>query len=91
MKLTSKNQKIILDWINNKCGNMRCTCCGNGKWSIMDFSTLQIGFDLNTTRFHFHEGMPLASIACENCGHIVQFNTGIMGIKPTPIPEEKIE
>lgn len=91
MKITSENQQIILDWISNKCGQLRCTCCGYGKWSVLDISTLQIGFDLDTTRFHYHEGLPLASIACENCGYIVQFGAGIMGIKPNPVPEEKVD
>lgn len=90
MKLTEENQKIILEWINRKCGQMRCTCCGNGQWTVAEITTLQIGFNVDTTRFHFHEGLPLASIACQTCGHIVQFSTAMMGIIPKPIPEEKI-
>lgn len=89
MKLTEENQKIILEWINNKCGQMRCTCCGNGIWTVVEISTLQIGFNVDTTRFHYHEGMPLASIGCQTCGHIVQFSTAMMGIRPKEVPVEK--
>lgn len=91
MKLTPENQKIIFDWIGDKCGQMRCTCCGHGAWTIADLSTLQIGFDLDTTRFHYHQGLPVVSIFCNNCGHIIQFSPGVMGIKPVPVPEAKVE
>ena len=52
---------------------------------------VQIGFDLETTRFHYHEGMPTVSIVCETCGHIEFFAPGVIGIKPKPTKEEKVE
>lgn len=90
MLITKENNDAIIKWLNAKCGQMRCTCCGEGKLSIMDISTLQIGFDLDTTRFHYHQGMPFISICCLNCGYIMQFSSVVIGIKPKPVPEEQI-
>ena len=91
MTLTPENQKIIQEWITTKCGAMKCFCCGQSLLTLIDFSSLQIGFDVNTTRFHYNQGLPLISIICNNCGHVIQFNPGAMGIKPEIVPEAKIE
>lgn len=91
MKISEENKKIIVDWVSEKCGQLRCTCCGNNQLTLVEISNIQIGFDLDSTRFHYHEGLATASIACNNCGYLMQFATAAMGIKPKPIPEEKIE
>jgi hypothetical protein len=91
MKISEENKALIVKWIKEKCGNIRCICCGNGKWQLSDISMVQIGFNLETTRFHFHEGVPTVSIVCETCGHIELFAPGIIGIRPKPPKEEKVE
>jgi hypothetical protein len=82
MQLSEADRQKILDWITQKCGKMRCTCCGNGQWTIIGAATLPIGFDLHTTRFFYSEGIPQISIACNNCGHMLFFNSGIIGFRP---------
>ena len=88
MTLTEEDKKKISDWINEKCGQMRCTCCGYGQWELLGSATLPIGFDVHTTRFYYHQGIPQITIACVNCGHMLFFNPAIMGFKPDA-PEEK--
>ncbi|MFA6581093.1 MAG: hypothetical protein WCS79_04755 [Paludibacter sp.] len=90
MLITKENNEAIIEWLSSKCGQMRCTCCGESKLSIGEISTLQIGYDLDTTRFHYHQGMPLISIYCVNCGYVMQFSSSVIGIKPKPVPEEQI-
>lgn len=91
MKLTDADRQTIADWIGKKCGSMRCTCCGHGQWEVGPFSTLALGFDLHTTRFHYHDGMASVTILCTNCGHMVQFSPAVMGFTPTPPKPPAIE
>jgi|SRR5690625_805730 len=88
MNLSEEDKKIILDWINEKCGVMRCNCCGNAKWELVGFSTLPIGYDVRSTRYFYAQGLPQVTIACINCGHLLFFSPTIMGIEPIQ-PEEK--
>lgn len=88
MMLTEKDKEKVLAWVSSKCGQMRCVCCGEGKWSLFDSSSLAIGFDVHTTRFHYHQGIPLVSIVCTNCAHVVFFSSSVMGFKPDEPPPE---
>ncbi len=90
MKLTDEDNKNIQEWLEERCSNIRCHACGNGKWQLLDISTLQIGIDLHTTRFFYHGGIPLISITCMNCGYMMQFNPTVIGIKPDEPPKERI-
>lgn len=96
MQLNESDKQKVLNWISTKCGQMRCVCCGTGRWTLLDIATLPIGFDLHTTRFFYHQGLPQIAIACENCGHLVFFSSAIIGFKPDEpqvenIPVEKTE
>lgn len=82
MKLSDADRQKIADWIQSKCGQLRCVCCGTARWTLLDFSTLPIGIDLHTTRFHYHAGLPQVTIACEHCAHLVSFSAAMIGFKP---------
>ncbi len=82
MQLTESDRKKITDWLVEKCGVMRCVCCGHNQWTLIDAATLPIGIDLHTTRFFYSQGIPQISLACNNCGHMVFFNSAILGFKP---------
>lgn len=84
MELTEKDKKRVLEWVQKKCGSMRCTCCGMGQWELAPNSSVVLGFNVHTTRFHYHEGIPVISIVCANCGHLVLFAAGVLGFKPDP-------
>jgi|GEM_PF-1388656 len=86
MQLTEADKQKIADWINDKCGLLRCICCGMSQWTLLDGATIQIGFNLHTTRFHYHEGIPMVSIACTRCGYMLFFNAGVIGFTPDPPP-----
>lgn len=94
MQLTEIDKQRVVDWLQTKCGNMRCTCCGFPNWEIIPLATIPIGVDLHTTRFFYSQGIPQVGVACTYCGHTLFFNTGIMGFKPDepkpmPVPEVK--
>lgn len=89
MRLTDTDKQSVQSWISSKCGKMRCVCCGNARWTLFDASSLAIGFGVHTTRFHYHEGIPLISTACEHCGHVVFFSANMLGFKPDVPPQEE--
>ncbi len=91
MNLTEADKKKILEWLEDKCGAMRCLACGQNQWELLPFSTLQIGFDLHTTRFHYHNGIPFIGITCVHCGYVMQFSSGVIGFKPEPPQKPEIK
>jgi hypothetical protein len=82
MKLSEDDKQRIVSWLSEKCGQMRCHCCGTGKWTLADISLISLGYNIHNTRFHYHEGIPQIPIVCNNCGHIVFFSPVIIGFKP---------
>lgn len=82
MKLNEPDKAVVVKWLSEKCGQMRCFCCGNARWTLLENAGIQIGFDTRTTRFHYHEGVPVVSVACENCGHLLNFAASLLGLKP---------
>lgn len=82
MELSQTDRDLIATWLNEKCGQMRCTCCGNAQWEILPMATLPIAFNLHSTRFFYSQGIPQVGVICTNCGHTLFFNPGVMGIKP---------
>jgi len=81
MNIGEAHQKQIIDWIQSKCGAMRCICCGTHQWAILETASLPIGYDLKTTRFFYHQGIPQVALACQNCAHVVYFSANMMGLK----------
>ena len=90
MKLTEADKSKITDWLSKKCGQMRCFCCGTGQWTLVDAATIGVGFDTHTTRFHYHDGVPVVSVACANCGHLVFFSAMMLGLTPDPVASENV-
>jgi hypothetical protein len=86
MLLTDDDKKKVLEWITTKCGAMRCVCCGHGKWELLPPASVVIGVDLHSTRFHYHEGIPVVTIVCTTCGHLVHFSAGVLGFRPDAPP-----
>jgi hypothetical protein len=91
MELTEKDKQRIIRWLQEKCGSMRCTCCGMPNWEILPAASLPIGVDLHSMRFFYSQGIPQVGVVCTNCGHTLYFNPGVMGFrpdepKPAPVP-----
>ena len=85
MKLTEDDRKRLIAWISDKCGALKCMCCGGGnnaQWAVGDTSNVLLGFDLHSTRFHYHEGTTQVTLICSNCGHMLAFNPGVIGFRP---------
>lgn len=88
MTINAEDRDRIVKWLEQKCGQMRCTCCGHARWELLELATLPIGIDLRSTRFYYSQGILQVTIACTNCGHMLFFNPAIMGIKPDEPPVE---
>jgi hypothetical protein len=52
--LKPDDKEAITKWLGERCGQMRCFCCGHSRWQLLDESSIQIGFDTHTSRFHSH-------------------------------------
>ena len=81
MQLSVQDQNRFREWIQNKPGLMRCTCCGLGNWEI-GLGGIVLGIDLRSTRFFYHQGLPVVSLICKNCGQVLFFSAAVMGFKP---------
>ncbi len=88
MQLSAEDQNKFKEWLQKKCGVsiFRCICCGLGNWDIAPFASILLTVDTHTTRFFYHEGIPVLSLTCMNCGHMLLFSAGLMGFKPDPPP-----
>lgn len=82
MPLTQTDQEKVSRWLEEKCGNLRCSCCGFGRWSILDIATMPIGFNLYSTQFLYNQGVPQVTIFCTHCGHMLFFNPDVIGLLP---------
>ena len=82
MVINEENKKQIINWLNQKCGVIRCFCCGHQRAWNLEGATVTIGVDLETFRIHYANGIPQISICCPNCGYIMNFNPLVMGITP---------
>jgi hypothetical protein len=85
MLLSAEDQDKVREWLQSKCGQFRCLCCGLGKWQI-GLAGVLLGFDLHTTRFFYHGGTPMVSLICTNCGNTLLLHSGVMGFKPDEPP-----
>ena len=91
MLINEQDKADVVAWLNDKCGQMRCFCCGYAKWEVIPLATLPIAFDLRSTRFFYSQGLPQVGVLCTNCGHLLYFSPQVMGIKPDepqPAPVE---
>jgi hypothetical protein len=85
MKLTDNDQHIVREWLSEKCGSLRCFCCGTASW-VTGGSFVNVGYDLHTGNIFYHDGIPQVSIVCSNCGYIMSFSTAVIGV-----PREHVE
>jgi hypothetical protein len=90
VKLTQGDKDKVVKWLGERCGQMRCFCCGHARWQLLETASIHIGFDTHTTRFHYHEGVPQVTVACENCGHLINFAATLLGLKPDQPPAETV-
>ncbi|MFA6408768.1 MAG: hypothetical protein WCW01_01120 [Gammaproteobacteria bacterium] len=90
MPISNETKETIINWLNQKCGVIRCFCCGHQKAWNLEGAAMTINLDLDSFRIHYADGIPQITICCPNCGYIMNFNPLVMGIKPTNIDEHNI-
>ena len=93
MQLSAEDQNKFKEWLQKKTGAsiFRCTCCGLGHWDIAPCASILLGFNTHTTRFFYHQGIPVFSVTCTNCGHMLLFSAAIVGFAPDPVPVVAVE
>lgn len=82
MQLADEDKKLISEWISEKCGALKCFCCGSQRWQLLSSASIWIAFNTHSARTYFHEGVPVVHLICSNCGHILPFSASVMGLKP---------
>ncbi len=84
MQLTEGDQERVRQWLQSRTlGSIRCFICGRNQWSLTSGS-LSVGYDVQTGRIHYMDGVPMVGLVCTDCGHIVWFSTNIMRFQPQP-------
>lgn len=93
MQLSTEDQNRIKAWLEKKCGPaiFRCTCCGLGNWELAPFASIQLAVDLHTTRFYYHQGIPVVSLTCSNCGNLLLFSSAVMGFRADQPPVVSVQ
>lgn len=86
MNLSEEDKVKVIEWVRTKCDNLRCHCCGMANWDLAANAVIALGYDVRSSRFHYHAGIPLVGLNCTNCGHFLLFSPLVMGIKPD-LPE----
>jgi hypothetical protein len=73
-----EKQKVV-KWINEKCPNMKCECCGTKQWNLQDniiappnIQNGSIAVGGNMT--------PQIMLICSKCGNTKYFNAVHIGI-----------
>ena len=77
-----KNQQIIADRLQEKLPNLECLMCKNKNLTLIE------GFFAHDLQENFksrHIGgknVPTIPVACKNCGFVMEFSAGILGLLP---------
>jgi hypothetical protein len=83
-----EKQKKAVEWINRKCADLKCECCGTDKWQLMP--------DLVSPTL-FRGGLmlgggpiyPCFALTCFNCGNTKLFNAIIAEVLGNPLVPQK--
>ena len=74
------NQKMILEKFQKKVNDITCPICGNKHFTIIEgFTRRMINQDLHKNVLG-GTNVPSISIVCNNCGHILDFALGPLGL-----------
>lgn len=76
------NKDEIAKKIQTKAPSLRCPACSNSDFTLTEG---YFAHDLQDDLVSRHIGgknVPVVPIACKNCGFIMEFSAGILGILP---------
>jgi hypothetical protein len=79
--MTPTQQKHVSDWIQSKCPTMQCPACRSFGFSFGPVSGLVL---LKGANIHLGPSVPIATVVCSNCGYIMTFSAGVMGLNLSP-------
>jgi hypothetical protein len=75
MPLDAAQRLRVRTWINQKCSGLRCSACGDEKWTVGD---LVVMTDLSAMGMPTSAGFPSVPVVCNSCGYTVFFATAII-------------
>lgn len=85
----SNNKESIVKKINSKVSNLKCPVCLNSDFVFTDgYFAHDLQEDL-VSRQMGGKNVPVVPIACKNCGFIMEFSAGVLGILPNKDNEQR--
>lgn len=81
------NKENIAKKIQEKIPNLKCPVCAHSDLTLTDG---YFAHDLQDNLLSRHIGgknVPVVPVACKNCGFVMEFAAGILGL----LPEEKLD
>jgi ribosomal protein S27AE len=81
MPVDLERSRELIDALTRKGATNPCPRCGNGQFSIVDETTIQIQPDAAVITF---EGpvVPVVVTACSRCGYVSMHALGALGVAP---------
>ena len=74
-----KEKQKISEWINKKCRNMKCECCGSKIWNLNEHIIAPVNVQ-NGSLALGGSMTPQVILTCSNCGNTKYFNAVMIGL-----------
>lgn len=75
-----EKQEKAVNWINQKCPNLKCECCHQTTWSLAGDLVMPMPFTGGAGLIIGGASYPQLQIVCNNCGNTKFFNAVVMGL-----------
>ena len=78
MPLSPAQRRILEEWMRSKAIVM-CPCCGQDQWLFAEDAYVRALLEEGTE--DLLETTGVVKIPCDNCGHLMLFDAGTIGIR----------
>ena len=73
----------VISELNKRVPNLVCPICKSGQMVLADgFISHQINKELTNSFLIGGSTVPVVAIICKNCGHVMEFSVGVLGLLP---------
>jgi hypothetical protein len=85
-----EEKQRVIQWINEKCPNLKCECCGSQRWSLNEHIIAPVNLENGSLALGGSMTMtPQVILTCSNCGNTKYFNAVMIGLLQPSNPSEK--
>jgi len=79
---SAAKQQEIAKALKDKGADKPCSRCGKSHWQHAGFGMIPYSFDPNAAPINIGSGWAVITMACANCGYIIQHVVDYLGVKP---------